>query len=347
MKVFLTGGTGFIGQPLTKSLLARGWSVFALVRKPNSPQAQALSKMGAQLVIGDVTTRESMSQAMSGVDIVVHNAGMYDYGMNSAGKKHMRAVNVDGTENVLGLAHRLNVPRTIYISTVQAFGETGKQIRDETFIRQTPCRTIYEQTKTEAHAIALQYQERGLPLIIVCPHQVIGVNDYSPFGYFMRLYINHVMSPIVFAPESIFCCVELNDLVKGISLATEKGRIGETYILCGDPQTIREIMACWGKKPGALLPKIWLPVNLASVMFGLVAPLLRGIGLPAFLSSETVQAAATNWNFSSEKAQHELGWKHRSAESMWFTSIDEEIQLLERRKGQNLLQRLKPLEIVE
>jgi len=37
MKVFLTGGTGFIGQPLTKVLLTRGWSVTALVRKPNTP----------------------------------------------------------------------------------------------------------------------------------------------------------------------------------------------------------------------------------------------------------------------------------------------------------------------
>jgi len=37
MNVFLTGGTGFIGQPLAKALLARGWSVTALVRKPNSP----------------------------------------------------------------------------------------------------------------------------------------------------------------------------------------------------------------------------------------------------------------------------------------------------------------------
>jgi len=53
MKVFLTGGTGFIGQPLTKSLLRRGWSVTALVRKPDSLQAQSLSKIGTHLVKGD------------------------------------------------------------------------------------------------------------------------------------------------------------------------------------------------------------------------------------------------------------------------------------------------------
>ncbi len=55
MKIFLTGGTGFIGQPLTQALIARGWNLLALVRNANSPQARALIKMGAQCVAGDVT----------------------------------------------------------------------------------------------------------------------------------------------------------------------------------------------------------------------------------------------------------------------------------------------------
>ena len=121
MKVFLTGGTGFIGQPLTKALLTRGWSVTALVRKPNTIQAQALSKIGAQLSTGDVTDCDSMRAAMNGADIVVHNAGHYEYGVDQAGKQRMHTINVTGTDNVLGLAHDLGIPRTVYVSTVQAF----------------------------------------------------------------------------------------------------------------------------------------------------------------------------------------------------------------------------------
>lgn len=75
MKIFLTGGTGFIGQPLTQSLIARGWNVVALVRKPDSAQTRASTKMGAQCVAGDVTDRESMRAGMKGADMVVHNAG--------------------------------------------------------------------------------------------------------------------------------------------------------------------------------------------------------------------------------------------------------------------------------
>ena len=347
MKVFLTGGTGFIGQPLTKALLRRGWDVTALVRKPDSTQAQALTKMGAQLATGDITQRESMYAAMSGKDILVHCAGQYDYGMNSAGKQRMRLVNVNGTENVLGLAHELNTPRTIHVSTCQAFGGTGLHQCDETFTRQVPCRTSYEQSKTDAHRIACKYQQLGLPLIIVCPHQVIGANDHSAFGYFLRLYVNRILPPIAWSPNSIFCCVELNDLAEGIALAAEKGRMGETYFLCGDPQTFREIFEYWSKKPGAFTPKLWLPVGLVAALFTILEPLQRMLGLPAFLSRETVRAGATTWNYSSEKAKHELGWTHHSAEELWLTTIDKEIELLSKRKTQNLVQRLKPLDIVD
>lgn len=347
MKVFLTGGTGFIGQPLTKALAARGWEVQALVRKPESPQAQALTKLGAKLAIGDITQRESMRTAMKGADIVVHNAGHYEYGVNRTGKQRMDAINVTGTNNVLGLAHELGVPRVVYISTTQATGESGKQERDETFQRETPCRTAYEQSKTDAHEAARKQQQRGLPLIIVCPNSVIGVNDHSSWGYFLRMYINRIMPPMCWSPDTIHGCVYVDDLAEGIALAAEKGSIGETYILSGERQSFRSHLGHWGKRPGAFKPSVWLPRQLAAAFFAPLEPLQRMLGIPAFISRETVTASSTNWNYSSAKAEKELGWRFRSAEEMWATTIDKEIKLLSKRKHQNLLQRLKPLEIVD
>jgi nucleoside-diphosphate-sugar epimerase len=291
MKVFLTGGTGFIGQHLTIALMARGWSITALVRNPDTPQAQGLSKIGAQLSTGDITDRESMRAAMSGSAIVVHNAGHYEMGMDKAGKQRMHAINVTGTDNVLSLAHELEIKRTIYVSTIQVFGETGSQPRDETFKRQAPCRTTYERSKTDAHEIALQHQKHGLPLIIVCPHAVIGTNDHSIWGYLLRMYINRIMPPFGWSPHSVFACIYIDDLAEG--------------------------------------------------------PIQRILGLPAFISRESVAASATNWHYVNEKAKRELGWTHRSAEAMWNATFEGELKLLSKRMGQNLVQRLKPLESVD
>ena len=347
MRVFLTGGTGFIGQSLTKSLLGRGWSVTALVRKPDGPRAQALRKMGAQLVAGDVTERESMRIAMSGADIVVHNAGHYEVGLDRAGKQRMQRVNVDGTENVLSLADELSIPRTVYVSTVLSFGETGHQLRDETFVREFPCRTTYEQTKTDAHAIARQYQQRGLPLIIVCPNGVIGPNDQSFMGYIERLYVNHVLPPMSWSPNAWHTLVAVKDLAEGITLAAEKGRTGETYFLCGEAASIHEFFTLWSRKPGGFAPRVWLPAGLAAASLAPLEPLERRLGLPAFLSREAVRTSSTNLYYSNEKAKRELGWTPSSAVAMWCAALDGEIELLSRHKGQNLIQRLKPLDTVD
>lgn len=117
MKVFLTGGTGFIGLPLTQALISRGWHVVALVRNPGSPQAQALMKMGTRCVVGDVTDRESMRTGMTGADIVVHNAAWYEIGITKKAQSLMQAINVTGTDNVLSLAQELGIPRTVYVSS--------------------------------------------------------------------------------------------------------------------------------------------------------------------------------------------------------------------------------------
>jgi nucleoside-diphosphate-sugar epimerase len=346
VKVFLTGATGYIGQPLTKALLARGWNVTALVRHPEKPKAQALVKMGAQLATGDVTDRESMRDEMEGADIVIHNAGIYEYGVNGAGKKRMHAVNILGTENVLGLAHELKIQRTLYVSTVQAFGESGNSPKDETFTRQTPCRTCYGHTKTAAHQTALSYREQGLPLIIICPNGVIGANDHSPFGYFLRLYINHVMPPLCWSPDSLMSLVYIDDLVTGIVLASENGTLGEDYLLCGEVRSFREHLAFWEKKPGGFKPLIWLSGKMAHLLFTPLEAPQRWFGLPSFMSRETAIGASTNWYYSCEKAKRELGWTHRSAEAMWNATIEDELTLLNRRESQNLIQRLKPLDMI-
>ena len=347
MKVFLTGGTGFIGQPLAKALLARGWSVTALVRRPNSPQAQALSRIGVRLAAGDVTKRQSMREAMDGADIVVHNAGHYEFGVDKAGRQRMHAINITGTENVLGLAHEIHIPRLVYVSSVVAFGESTPQEQDETCRRQAPCRTAYEQSKTDAHGIACQHRERGLPLIIVCPNGVIGANDHSSWGYFLRLYLNRIMPPLCWSRNTIHGLVDVDDLAEGIALAAEKGRVGETYFLSGEFRSFCEHLHYWSMKPGGFRPLVWLSPQLAALLFAPLEPLQRMLGLPAFASRETAVAGSTSWHYSSNKAKRELGWMHRSAEAMWFAAIDGELLLFSRRKGQNLIQRLKPLDIVD
>ena len=347
MKVFLTGGTGFIGRPLASRLLGRGWGVTALVRDPDAGPARALARRGVTLAAGDVLEPASMIVPMGGADIVVHNAGVYEYGLRRAGRRRMMKVNVRGTDNVLGLAHRLGVPRTVYVSSIQAFGDAGGRLRDETFARQSPCRTAYERSKSEAHVVAVGHWERGLPLVIVCPDGVVGANDHSPIGYFQRLYLNRLMPPLAWAPRAMTACVDVEDVAEGIVLGAERGRLGETYILCGEARTMREALLCWSSKPGGFTPRVWLPAALAAVLLAPAAPVLRMLGLPAFISRDAVLGLGTDWNYSAEKARRELGWAPRRADELWDHVFAGEAELRSKRRGQTWVRRLRPLELDE
>jgi dihydroflavonol-4-reductase len=346
VKIFLTGGTGFIGRPLTRGLVARGWNVTALVRNRHTPQARALGALGAELVTGDVTDRESLRTGMSGADIVVHNAGSYEYGVIGKRRQLMHAINVAGTDNVLGQAFDLGIRRTVYVSSTMYFGGTGLEPRDETYQRQQPFRSFYEQTKAEAHEIALRYQQRGLPLVIVCPNGVVGPNDHSAYGYFLRLYLNRLLPPCAWGPDVIHSHVHVDDVAEGIALAAEKGRLGETYLLAGEPSRQRDLVQIWMTKPGRMKIRLYIPDWLAKVMFAPMEPLQRAVGLPAFISRETV-SASMYLNYSSAKAQRELGWLPRPAREMWLGIVDQELLLLASRRKRDLVSRLKPAEAGE
>ena len=77
MKVLVTGGTGFVGSHSVAALLSQGHQVRLLVRSPDQV-ARSLSPLGAadvESVLGDVTAPQSVKEAMTGCDAVLHADG--------------------------------------------------------------------------------------------------------------------------------------------------------------------------------------------------------------------------------------------------------------------------------
>jgi hypothetical protein len=123
--------------------------------------------------------------------------------------------------------------------------------------------------------------------------------------------------------------------------------LGETYILAGDPINQRETLALWATKPGGFNVRFFIPRWLAALMFAPLEPLQRMVGLPAFISRETVQSSRISYNFCGAKAQRELGWTYRPIKETWLSIIDEELELLANRQNRDLVSRLKPVGTVD
>lgn len=338
-QVFLTGATGFIGQALVRAMRARGWRITALVRDPDSAAGRWLACQGVRGVRGDVTRPQGLREAMHGADVVVHNAGVYEFGANRALVRRMRSVNVDGTRHVLAAAREAGVARTVYVSTVWAHGPCGPDAGDERSPRRRSSVNAYAATKFDAHDEALRERDRGLPMSIVMPNAVMGANDHSVFGHLLRLYLMNRLPPTAWGADSVFAMVEVHALAEGICLVAERAAMGEDFHFSGEAQTIRQTLAHWARHPGGISPVFWLPGWLMKLQLWPLEPLQRWAGLPAFLSREAVSSGLCHLNYSSAKARRDLGWTHPDPTTMWDRIIEEERRLLALRSG--FLARLK------
>src|SRR5215468_6672092 len=143
MKYFVTGATGFLGGVLAKKLREAGHEVHASVRSPE--KAKELEALGVKLFQGDVTNKESMRAAMTGVDGVFHVAGWYKIGTKD--KSDGIKVNIQGTRNVLELMQELKIPKGVYTSSVVVNSDTGGKMRNENYHYTGKHLSEYDRTK--------------------------------------------------------------------------------------------------------------------------------------------------------------------------------------------------------
>jgi dihydroflavonol-4-reductase len=343
MKVFVTGGTGFIGQPLVQHLLETGANVTVLVRQPNSPAAQTLQNLGATLVQGDVLKSETLRQPMQSADLLIHNAGIYEYGVTQAAADKMQQVNVQGTRQTLEAALEAGVKKSVYVSTTVAYGASENAPRDETYRRSLPYGSHYERSKTEAHRVALEMQQRGLPLTIVCPNAVVGANDHSMFGYLLRLYLLGLLPPVGWNKDVMLSLVHLEDVVRGIAQAAQHGKVGETYFLCGEAHSKQQMLGFWQAHQGGVKWRFWFSSGLLEPIFGALEPLQRALNLPATFSKELVRVGSICLFDVCDKAKQDFGYTHRSAKDLWDSTILAEQKLLQTRPKRDLVSLLKPM----
>ena len=309
MKIFLTGGTGFIGQALAFALQRRGDEVVALVRNPG--KAAELEKAGCRLVQGDITDAQSIRGALDGCDAAIHCAAVYQVGVLEKDRPAMYEANVRGTENVLRIALELGTPRVVYVSTVASFGNTKGRVVDETYEHDGDYTSYYDETKHQAHLLAKQMiHEKALPGIIVQPGSVYGPHDTSQAGEIVRRFLDGKI-PMKLLPELGVSAVHRDDVVDGIMLALDKGKIGESYVLAGDNLTMGDIWdeasRAVGKKPA----RFTLPTGVLKAMAPLAPYTAKLTGFPPNLKEIIKSSDNVTFWASSDKARRELGYEPR------------------------------------
>jgi nucleoside-diphosphate-sugar epimerase len=326
VRVFVTGGTGFIGGEIVRQLRDRGDEVACLVRTPE--RGQAAAALGCELIAGDLGDSKAIREGMEGCDAVLHAAAMYEVGIPASQRPVMREANVGGTERVLRAALEAEAPKVVYVSTVGAFGNTHGKVVDESYEHPgkefTSC---YEETKWEAHQIAKRMiRDEGLSCVIVQPGGVYGPGDTSSIGELLNQFLSGKM-PLIPFPELGICLSHVEDIAAGIVLALDLGKPGETYVLSGPVTTVREAIDVVAEVTARKAPKHAIPTALMKAMVP-IGPLVgKMMGQPPNLRELISSADGVTFWASHDKASRELGYGPRGLEQGLRETLEAEDRL--------------------
>ena len=312
----LTGAAGYLGSNVSRSLIARGKTVRALVLKGDPAISQVPAEV--EIVTGDIVNAGSIEQFFSVPDeteiIVIHCASMVTVSPELSEKLY--AVNVTGTQNILNACIKHKVKKLVYVSSTGAIPELphGQVIREVNYFDPDKIIGGYGKTKAMATQLVIDaVKEHGLDASIVYPSGISGPNDYGN-GYFTNVIIDYFNGKMPAGVAGSFNAVDVRDLADGVVACTEKGRKGEGYILSNSAVSMRELFRLISRNTGAKEVTTILSVSAAKVLAAVSSFFSLLTKKPGLLTSFAIYNLTRNNAFSCEKAKRELGFRVRPFE---------------------------------
>lgn len=303
MKVLVTGATGFIGRHLTQSLASAGHEVRCLVR--STSEVGVLPAGGVELCEGDVRSAESLDKAVTGMDAVYHLAGIR--GETAASLDDYRAVNVQGTANLLEAGARAGLSQFIYVSTIGVLGWPKTLPANE----DTPCRPKgkYHLTKWEGERLAASCTT--LPVTIIRPVMTYGL-DRGGFIFGLAGMIKSGRFVVLGNGRNCLHLVSVQNLVQGMmAVLGNAAALGRTYTIADpEPIALQRLAEVVGESMGVTLPRRRLPawpVYWGACLCEIVWAVLRRQEAP--LTRSKVELLTRHRMYDISRARAELGYK--------------------------------------
>ncbi|MEX0663514.1 MAG: dTDP-glucose 4,6-dehydratase [Acidimicrobiia bacterium] len=248
MKLFVTGGAGFIGSNYVRFVLGSSddsVTVFdALTYAGNLDNLRGLDDDPRfAFVKGDITDRDAVRSAIDGHDAVLHFAAESHVDRSIVSPDEFVHTNCDGTNVMCDIARRVGVGRFLHVSTDEVYGsiEEGSFSETDTLGPRSP----YSASKAASDVIALSYHSTyGLPVVVTR-----SSNNFGPYQFpekVIPLFVTNLLEgervPLYGDGLNVrdWCYVE--DNCAGIDRVLRAGSEGEIYnIGAGNEVTNREV----------------------------------------------------------------------------------------------------------
>lgn len=304
MRILVTGGTGFTGAALVRRLLAEGHETMALDCKEGIQDAE-LRRLGAEVVFGSVTDRETVDRCMNGVEAVFHLAAAFRE--LDVPQSHYDEVNVEGTRNVLESAIRHDVGKFIYCSTCGVHGD----IADPPGGEDAPIAPAdyYQRSKYEAEPLVAEAHGRGIETVILRPAAIYGPGDPERF-YMLFKWASRGWFPMFGNGRTLYHPLYIDNFTDAFLLCLEPGNMtGRAYLIADDEYwTIEELARKVGTALGVDLKLRHLPLWPLIITGHVVEAVCKPFGIAPPVFPRRVDWYRQNRAFDISRARAELGY---------------------------------------
>lgn len=289
MKIFVTGGTGVLGQPTVRLLVARGHQVTALARDP--ARAQILTEAGARPCTGDLFDEAFVREAVRGADSVLHLAtaipkkaspGASDWTMNDR-------IRIEGTRNLLNATQKLPLHSFVIQSIAFLYGDTrGAWKGEDDPLPRKIARPLQSAVEMERHALA-DYGAYETPVVILR-----GASFYGPTAFNTRAMLQAIQNrrmPILGSGNQYWHWIYVDDMARACVLAAEHPAPGEIFNVADD----------WAFHAADGL-------NYIAAQLNAPAPFKMTVALARVLGGSGAAFLAQSARYRTDKIRKMLGW---------------------------------------
>lgn len=310
--VLVTGASGLLGSALVKRLVDSGEQVRAIYRSA-IPPIEGGDKVA--WVKADIQDILSLEEAMEGIAIVYHCAGMVSF--NPKNKLQLHKVNVEGTANVVNACLEKGVKKLLYVSSVAALG----RIREDQPINETmqwteeTSNSEYGKSKFLGEMEVWRGIGEGLQAVIVNPVIILGEGDWEKGSteIFKTIY-----DEFPWYTDGISGFVDVQDVVRAMTDLMQSEVFAQRFIISGVNisyhNLFNKIASAFKKKA----PHKKVTPFIAEVVWRLEAVKGKITGKSPLLTRETARTAQAKVNFDNSKLLKYLP-------SFNYTPIDETI----------------------
>lgn len=248
-QVFVTGGSGFVGQHLIPMLLEQGYRVKALARSAEA--IQKVESLGAIAVNGDLNDVQALTVGVRDCSTVFHLAASVDF---FASERELRKLHIEATELLLSVAKNAKVQKFVYLSAASVI-MNGKPITDadETFASDNIV-DGYSRTKLQAENLVLQANNRTFKTIAVRPPLIWGKGDPNTLVGVIDAVMKGRMQFIDGGNHRFVTCHVLN-VCHALILADKAEQSGKAYFITdGETPVFKDFIKKYVGTQGVTVP---------------------------------------------------------------------------------------------